>query len=36
MLYTQVIHPVYSFVSPELGYYKFGVSRLGGVDAPPR
>jgi len=31
MLYTQIIHPVYSFASPELGYYKFGVSRLGGA-----
>jgi len=34
MLYTRVIHPVYSFASPELGYSKFGVSRLGGAQTP--
>ena len=31
MLYTRIIHPVYSFASPELVYTKFGVSRLGGA-----
>jgi len=36
MLYTQVIHPVYSFASLELGWYKFGVSRLGGAQTPSR
>jgi len=31
MLYTWIIHPVYSFASPELVYTKFGVSRLVGA-----
>jgi len=31
MLYTFVIYRVYSLASPELGWYKFGVSRLGGA-----
>ena len=31
MLYTRVIHPVYSFASPELGHFKFGVSHLEGA-----
>jgi len=36
MLYTRIIHPVYSFASPELGWYKFGVSRLEGAHTPSR
>ena len=31
MLYTRIIHPVYSFASPELVSSKFGVSRLDGA-----
>jgi len=36
MLYTWIIHPVYSFASPELGHFKFGVSRLEGASTSSR